>query len=107
MPCRSLIVSLTLMSGLVGTCPAAIPEERINTAVDRGVAALRKGQGADGLFAHGAHGSGPTSLAALTLLECGIGPDDEQVQKAVTAVRNDCPSMNQTYNLALAVMLLD
>lgn len=86
---------------------AAIPQDVIDKAVDRGVAALRKGQGPDGLFAGGAHGTGPTSLAALTLLECGVLPGDEQIQKAVAAVRDDCPTMNRVYNLALAVMLFD
>src|SRR5215218_7407950 len=107
MPSRSLFASLTYMACLVGTAAAAVPEEKINAAVERGVAALRKGQGADGLFARSGHGTGATSLAALTLLECGVSPDDEQVRKAVTAVRDDCPSMNQTYNLSLAIMVLD
>jgi hypothetical protein len=86
---------------------AVIPEEIIDRAVERGVAALRKIQAADGSFPSGSHGTGPTALAALTLLECGIAPADEQVQKAVSVIRNDCPTMNRVYHTSLAVMLLD
>jgi hypothetical protein len=86
---------------------AAIPDEVIGRAVDRGMAALIKMQGADGSFSGTTHGSGPTSLAALALLECGANPSDEAIRKAVKAVRDDCPGLNKTYNLALAILLLD
>ncbi|HEY1378175.1 MAG TPA: HEAT repeat domain-containing protein [Gemmataceae bacterium] len=86
---------------------AGVPAEMINRAVERGVAALRKLQAADGHFGSTGYGSGPTSLAALALLECGVKPGDEQVQNAVTYVREDCPTLNRVYQLALAIMLLD
>jgi hypothetical protein len=86
---------------------AAIPEETINRAIERGVAALRKFQAADGSFCGTTHGSGPSALAVLTLLECGAEPSDEQVLKAVAVVRKDLPDLNRVYNLALAILLLD
>src|SRR4051812_7531080 len=94
---------------LTGTAvrAAAVPEEAINRAVERGVAALRKGMGGEGQLPGGLYTSGATSLAAATLLECGVSPDDEQVRKAVAAVRADCPIMNRVYPLSLAIMLLD
>src|SRR2546421_12583614 len=110
MPLSRCCLCLALGSCLLGgpaTRAAAVPDELINRAVERGVAALRKGLGNDGQFTYGSHGSGPTSLAALTLLECGVSTDDEQVQKAVAAVRADCPTMNRTYSLALAIRLFD
>src|ERR1051326_2482630 len=86
---------------------AAIPEEIVHRAVERGVAALKKFQAGDGSFAASGHGSGPTSLAALTLLECGVAPADEAVRKAAIVVRNDCPALNKVYHLGLAIMFLD
>ncbi len=101
---NSVVICLLLTARLTA---AAIPEELINRATERGVAALRKMQAPDGSFSGASYGSGPTSLAALAWLECGVSPADEQVRKAVTVVRNDCPAMNRTYQLALAIMLLD
>jgi hypothetical protein len=86
---------------------APISDDLINRAVARGVAALKSSQQADGSYGNRFYRSGPTSLAALALLECGVPADDEHVQKAVNVVRNACPDMNETYHLALAIMLLD
>jgi hypothetical protein len=106
---RSAIsVSLIVCGVAAGRPPAAaIPEESINRAVERGAAALRKFQAADGSFAGTTYGSGPTALAALALLECGASLTDDQVRKAVAVVHADCPAMNRTYSLGLAIMLLD
>jgi hypothetical protein len=101
--CTPLFIHL--LAGLAAA--AAIPQEAINRATERGVAALRKMQADDGSFSGTSYGSGPTSLAALALLECGVNTDDEQVRKAVAYVRRDSPAMNRTYSLALAIMLLD
>lgn len=87
---------------------ATIPQETIDRTVERGVAALRKLQAADGSFsATGGYSSGPTALATLALLECGANPSDEYIRKAVAVVRAECPSMNRVYNLSLTIMLLD
>ncbi|HEX4589112.1 MAG TPA: hypothetical protein VH120_04240, partial [Gemmataceae bacterium] len=86
---------------------AAIPEDVINKAIDRGVAALKKMQGPDGSYSAGKNGSGPTALGALTLLECGVPAGDEPIRKGVKLVRDDCPAMNKVYNLSLAILLLD
>jgi hypothetical protein len=93
------------MTRAAGATP--IPEELIKKCIDRGVEALRRTQSDDGSFVSGMYGSGATSLAALTLLECGVSGEDEQVRKAVAFVREDCPTMNRVYNVSLAIMLLD
>jgi hypothetical protein len=92
---------------LVAIAPARadIPDETIQQAVDRGVAALRNRQANDGHF--GGYGSGSTSLAALTLLECGVGPEEECIRKAAEVVRGECPDLNRVYHLSLAIMFLD
>src|SRR5262249_15690835 len=80
---------------------ALVPEEqkRVNEAIKRGVAYLRRTQLSTGSWIHG----GPThygmrpdpqawavayaALGALTLLECGADPADPPVQKATWFVR--------------------
>jgi hypothetical protein len=98
----------TLLFAPLAVRAAAIPQEAIDRASERGAAALRKMQAPDGSFSpNGGFGSGPTSLATLALIECGDRPDVEHIRKAVAVVRADCPTMNRTYNLSLAIMLLD
>jgi hypothetical protein len=83
----------------------AVTEEEIQKAFDQGVNYLRGQQGATGLWPHAQ--AGATSLAALTLLECGVPPGDPAVQRAANAVRQSSLGETQTYSLALAVMFLD
>src|SRR5437879_4974911 len=47
------------------------------------------------------------SLAALTLLECGVPPDDPAIQVAAAFVRRESVKENQTYCLALGILFLD
>jgi hypothetical protein len=94
-------LTLTLLTPQI-----ALPAETlIDRSVARAVAALRRLQSPDGQF--GSHGSGSTALVALALLEGGVAPDDVCVQKAVAAVRADCPHLNRVYHLSLAIMLFD
>src|SRR5262249_37645936 len=51
--------------------------------------------------------SGMTSLAALTLLECGVPADDPAIQRATGFIRNAAVGEVKTYSLALAIMFLD
>jgi hypothetical protein len=85
--------------------PPAREQTTVDRAVQRGAAALRKLQRADGTWPH--PDLGATALAALTLLECGAARDDAAVQKAARAVRRRLPALTHTYSLALAVLLLD
>jgi hypothetical protein len=99
--------------------PAAQPsfEERVNAAIDRGVEWLRKRGGDDpdwgvvggdvtydgGSYAY-RYPEGCTALALLTLLKCGVAPDDPQIVKGFERIaRND---RVPTYNYDLAVILL-
>jgi hypothetical protein len=99
-----------LLGGLASVQPvraAAIPEDVINRAVERGVAALKSQQQADGSFGARVYRSAPTALAALAMLECGVAADDPQIARAAAYVRNDCPDMSETYHLAVAIMFFD
>jgi hypothetical protein len=85
------------------------PEEqaRVDKAIDRGVKFL-KGQQRNGSWAaNRAHGVGLASLPALTLLECGVPATDPVVRKALAYVRKWAPAETHTYELALAILLLD
>jgi hypothetical protein len=86
---------------------AAIPEEAIQAAIERGVAALRNTQSKDGSFGGNRYACGGTALAGLTLLECGVPPDDESIRKAADAIRAECVDLNKVYHLSLAIMFFD
>jgi hypothetical protein len=86
------------------------PEEqaRVDKAIDKGVKFLKSMQRASGSWSpRGAHGLGLAALPALTLLECGVPATDPVVRKALAYVRKWSPGETQTYDLALAILLLD
>jgi hypothetical protein len=93
----------------------AADEAEVKQAIDRGVAHLRSLQQADGTWLHpSAHEpgrfagqTGCTALVGLTLLECGVPPDDPAFQKAAAFVRTSSISETATYSLALNILFLD
>jgi hypothetical protein len=108
---------------LAPAVPAAQAEEtaelkkKINRAVDRGVAYLKKLQLANGCFVDRTNdggapinewqADGSTALAGLTLLECGVPAKDEVVKKAADYVRERSVKFTGTYVISLAIMFLD
>jgi hypothetical protein len=90
---------------------SADQQEKVNRALDNGLAYLRKSQLDDGTWGFWEQNKGFrvgfASLPALTLLECGVPPDDPQVKKAAAFVRSHMADLNTTYDLALAVLFLD
>ncbi len=96
--------------GLAALLAPAARADDVRRAIDRGVEHLRKAQNDNGLWVYGGVGNydlGSTSLAALTLLECGVPADDAAVQKAARLVREGSIGLTNTYSLALAIMFLD
>ncbi|HVS34915.1 MAG TPA: prenyltransferase/squalene oxidase repeat-containing protein [Gemmataceae bacterium] len=81
-------------------------QQKVNKAIERGVEWLRKTQQQDGSWAQ-AHAVGLAALPGLTLLECGVPADDEQVVKAAEYVRRKAPMLGKTYELGLAILFLD
>ncbi len=100
---RALALALTVLAA-TGSAARAVDQDAIDKAVERGVAYLR-GAAPNGYDA--AHPAGATALAGLTLLECGVAPDDKTVQAAAAAVREASITQNQTYALALGILFLD
>jgi hypothetical protein len=83
---------------------SAADQERVNQAIDRGVAYL-KGRVAGGDPLMGRRG-GP-ALVGLTLLACGVPADDPAVRTLVDRVRTGGDSEQMTYDLALSILFLD
>jgi hypothetical protein len=89
-------------------------QEKVNKAIDQAIVFLKKQQQHDGQWqlsrairAVGAHHVGLTALPAVTLLECGVPANDEVVQRAVKYVRGHCAGLTLTYDISLAILLLD
>ena len=81
-------------------------QEKVNKAIERGVKWLKKEQDGEGTWGR-SHPTGLAALPALTLLECGVSADDPHVRRAVAFVRRSVPNLTATYELALALLLLD
>jgi hypothetical protein len=87
------------------------PEEQdqVNKAIDRGVSFLKQTQTAAGPWVEkeGSHPIGYAALPGLTLLECGVRPDDPAVQRVAQLIRRAAPNIDRTYELALSILFLD
>jgi hypothetical protein len=98
---------------LIGAGEARAPDEKLlDKAVARGVAALKLMQKADGTWdrpetREQPEKVGTTALAGLTLLECGVSPDDRSVSRAADMVRRAAVNLRHTYSLSLAILFLD
>jgi hypothetical protein len=84
-------------------------QKQVNEAIDRGVVFLRSNQLKGGSWPNGVYEVGYAALPGLTLLECGVPPDDPAVKKAAHFVRFRAPTLNyhSTYQLSLAILFLD
>jgi hypothetical protein len=80
-------------------------QERVNKAIDRGVAYVKNrvrhpGEGAAGRL-------GGQALAGLTLLACGVPAKNPVVRQITTRVRDEAATDTRTYDLALSILFLD
>lgn len=82
-------------------------QNEVNRAIDRGVEHLKDMQTPQGTWEFGAWPIGQAALPGLTLLECGVPPDDGHVRAAADFVREHAPKTAKTYELALAILFLD
>ncbi len=106
---RKVILAGLLAVGVLGVVsvpPArSVDRDGIQRAVDRGVAYLKSIQRENGTWTHPEMGA--TALAGLTLLECGLEPDDKSVAAAAQFVRQASISCTHTYSLSLGILFLD
>ncbi len=100
-------VSLLLADPL----PMGLTQKQIDAAIARGVKYLKSNQDGKGTWGKEAQQAiGYAALPGLTLLECGVDPQDQLVQKAAAFVRKYIPKLNThftTYEVSLAILFLD
>jgi hypothetical protein len=84
-------------------------QTRVNEAIDAGVAYLKRAQGPRGTWAgpKETYVIGYAALPGLTLLECGVAPDEQVIRRVAATVRRMVPSMDATYEIALSILFLD
>jgi hypothetical protein len=105
---RYAIVGLVLW-GLVAAAPARpahgqITPEAVSESINRGVAYLKRLQRADGSWPeYASQPGGLNSLCTLALLNAGVQPDEEPIQRALTYLRRIPPQM--TYSVSLQTMV--
>jgi hypothetical protein len=87
--------------------PPRAKANRVNQAIDRGVEYLQGCLTGTNRSPYRYATCGPTALAGLTLLSCGVPANDPAVVKAVERVRKDGPKLLQTYDMAVCIWLLD
>lgn len=105
----SQLLRASLLAGMflanAGSSLHAVDQKRIDNAIDKGVKALRGLQAEDGTWPY--QEIGATALAGLTLLECGVQPDDKAVRTAADAIRKISPSLTHNYSISLAILFFD
>ncbi len=99
----ALAVVVTILT-TAATARADLSAEQVRTSIDRAVAFLKREQNLNGTWPDkpGFIG-GVTALCTLALLNAGVEPDDETVQKALTYLRTLKPA--QTYPVSLQTMV--
>lgn len=80
-----------------------VSAEQVREAVRRGVASLRRAQGADGTWQGDSRGNGATALVLLAMYNAGVGAEDPQFAKGLAAL-GAAPSQS-TYEAALRCQL--
>ncbi len=106
---RMLARSLLCILLALGASPAfaQVDGAKVNAAIDRGVDWLLRIQRLDGTWSaheHGNYQSGPTALALLTLLKCGVPEAHPAVRRALAYLEAHPP--HKTYSLGCYLMAL-
>jgi hypothetical protein len=84
-------------------------QDAVNDAITRGVDHLIRTQQKSGTWAKVGVGQriGYAILPGLTLLECGVPPNDPSIQKAAQYLRARVGTLDTTYDLSLGILFLD
>jgi hypothetical protein len=109
---RRLPIGAAVVCGVLVMAPTAraADPEAVQRAIDRGVACLKQMQAENGSWSSAydevrSSATGGTSLAGMTLLECGVPADDPVVQKAAAFVRERSSALTETYELSLPIAI--
>lgn len=101
----TLALALAPLQGLPPGVDGAL-QARINSAIDRGVAALMRTQELDGSWRTNLEdfGTGMTALATYTLLKSGVAPDHPVIARAFAFLRGR--ETEKTYSMACLVLAI-
>jgi hypothetical protein len=103
---RNALVLVAAAAILASPWPARadITPDQVRNSIDRAVAYLKRQQNNNGTWTdQAAYPGGITALCTLALVNAGVGPDDEKVQKALQYLRGQIPT--QTYVVSLQTMV--
>lgn len=99
------IVAIVLPPAHAQRPPQPIDAAQVLSAIERGVAYLKREQSPRGRWAEFAgYDGGVTALCTLALLESGVGADDPVVRRALDHLRT--LELDKTYTVALQTMVL-
>jgi len=84
----------------------AATQEEIEEARRKGIEHLKSQQNEDGSWEFPGHPVGITALCTIALVENGVPISDPVVQKGYQYILNNTQDLTQTYDLALAIVLL-
>lgn len=84
--------------------PNVLTEKRVRDALERGKQYLIQQQGDDGSWSALEYPVGKSSLALMTLINCGMTLEDEPIQKGLKYLRGRDPDL--TYEVSLQIMAL-
>jgi hypothetical protein len=100
----AVMLACGLFGAFVGSMRAEITPEQVRKAIDRGTAYILSQQRNDGSWPEwAANVGGISSLCTLALLNAGVEPDDQKIQKALSYLRTIKPE--RTYVVALQTMV--
>lgn len=98
-----------LLISLLAAPALAVDDAQVNAAVEKGVGWLRGRQEPDGSFKGHWHGQGykvgESALALLTLLKCGVEPDDPAVERGFRWLLEQ--PLTRTYEVSVSVLALE
>jgi len=107
---KSLVAAIVLVAGafasIVGTLRADVTADQVREAIDRGVTYLKNQQQADGSWSNGnlnIMDGGISALCTLALLNSGVEPNDDVMQRALECLRK--LRSNKTYVVSLQTMV--
>jgi len=99
-----LMLLAWLLGGLAQPLRAEVTAEQVRVAIDRSVAYLQRQQRADGSWSDlPLYPGGVTALCTLALLNAGVEPEEDSIQRALEHLRQARPE--KTYVVALQAMV--
>ncbi len=104
-PFRVMFVVLLAVAALARPAAAAT-EEQIESARLKGIEFIKAQQSQDGSWDYPSYTTGVTALCTLALIENGVPLNDTVVDKGYRYVKKQVSEVDNTYEVALSVLLL-